>query len=135
MPEPSSSTATGLVSLAIALAGASSAAGELGAVIFGALAGALWSLRSGDTPGRFGGALLVAKLVMTAVVLTWVIAWWLHVQYEIPPQHSLGVVAFLIAAVGNRWSAVGGLIFNAGRDVLARLSRGERNTKGRDDER
>lgn len=129
MPEPSSTTATGLVSLAIVLFGGSSAAGELGAVVFGALAGALWALRSGDSLGRFGGALLVAKLVMTAVALTWLVAWWLQSEYAVPPHQSMGVVAFLIAAVGNRWQSLGGLIFNAGREVLARFSRGARASK------
>lgn len=126
MGEPSSSTATGLVALAIALFGGSAAAGEFGAVVFGALAGSMWALRTGESQGRVAGALLVLKLVMTALVMTWIVAWWLRHEYELPPSQTLGVVAFCLAAVGDNWKAFGGLVFGTFRDLISRIGRGQK---------
>lgn len=127
MGEPSSSTATGLVALAIALFGGSAAAGEFGAVVFGALAGSMWAMKASESTGRMASAALVLKLVMTALVMTWIVAWWLREEYALPPTETLGVVAFCLAAVGDKWKHLGGLIFNGIGDLIARLSRGRQS--------
>jgi hypothetical protein len=124
MGEPSSSTATGLVALAIAMFGGSAAAGEFGAVVFGALAGSMWAMKAGEPKGRMGSAWLVLKLVMTALVMTWMVAWWLREEYALPPTETLGVVAFCLAAVGDKWHSLGGVIFNTFRDLFARFAKG-----------
>lgn len=123
MAEPSSSTSVGLMPLVIAALGPM--AGQFAVIIFGALAGSLWALKAADTNGNRGsGALLVLRLVLTATALAGTGSLILHSMYGWPAYETLAVVALCIAAVGDRWQALGGLIFKMVRDFFARLRGG-----------
>ena len=115
MPEPTTGGSVGLVAIAIALLGP--AAGPYAVIVLSALAGALWALSRSETATRAHGALLLARLVATAIVLTGTVAWWLESQYKVPAHQLLAPVAFGIGAVGDGWRAVLD-------SLVARLSRG-----------
>lgn len=104
MSEPTSTTALGLVVVATALLGP--AAGPYAVIVLSALAGSLWALSKQQTPTRLSGALLILRLMMTAVALTGAAAWWLDTHYEIPAHQILGPIAFAIGALGDRWGPV-----------------------------
>lgn len=100
MAEPASPS-VGIVAVAVALLGPM--AGEYAVIVLAALAGSLWALARADTPTRTHGALLVMRLVLTAIVLTGGVAWWLEASYEWPVHQMLAPVAFAIGALGERW--------------------------------
>jgi hypothetical protein len=115
MSEPTSTTAaTGLVALAVALVGPM--AGEYAVIVLSALAGSLWALSRSTTATRAAGALLVLRLVLTAVVLAGGASWWLSTQYSIPAHQLLAPVAFGVGAIGNGW----GSLINAALGMLRR---------------
>lgn len=101
MVEPTGASAKSVVTLAVLMFGA--AAGEYAAIVFCALAGSLWALQDATTESRVQGALLVFRLVLTAVVLTSPIAWWLEAEYHWPAHRMLALLAFGIGALGDRW--------------------------------
>jgi hypothetical protein len=80
--------------------------GQYAVIIFAALAGGLWPLSAAATQTRTQGALLLLRLILTATVLTGLIAWGLEQKTGFPASKALGPVAFLIAAMGNRWGDV-----------------------------
>jgi len=88
------------------LAVASSLADQYGAVIFFALAGSMCALASANTPTRWDGAKLLARLVVTAAALTGVVAWLLEQHAGLPASKGAVPVAFLIGYVGDRWSEI-----------------------------
>ena len=104
MAEPTAPTTVGIVVLASAVLGP--AAGEYAVIVLSALAGGLWALGKLATPSRTAGALLLLRLLLTAVVLTGGAAWWIDSHYQIPAHQLLAPIAFLIAALGDRWSRV-----------------------------
>lgn len=114
MPEPTTGGSVGLVAIAIALLGP--AAGPYAVIVLSALAGALWALSRSETATRVHGALLLARLVVTAIVLTGAVAWWLESQYKLPAHQLLAPVAFGIGAMGDGWrSVIDGLVARLGR--------------------
>ena len=100
MAEPTTSGGVGLVAVAVALLGP--AAGEYAVIVLSALSGSLWALSRLPITSRLTGAALVARLVLAAVVLTSVAAWWLQRTYDLPAQQLLAPLAFLIGAFGDR---------------------------------
>jgi hypothetical protein len=111
--EPTTAGSIGITALLVALLGP--LGGEYAAIVFAALAGALWPLLStkagetgqGGTPtSRRGGALFLAKIVFTAVVLTGSLTYLIEEHYSVPARHVTPVVAFLIGALGNGWGPV-----------------------------
>ena len=104
MPEPISTTGVSLVVVATAMLGP--AAGQYAVIVLSALAGGLWALGKLTTSSRTDGALLLLRLLLTAVALTGGAAWWIDTHYQIPAQQLLSPIAFLIAALGDRWSRV-----------------------------
>jgi hypothetical protein len=114
MSEPTAVTATGLVAIGVALLGPM--AGEYAVIVLSALAGSLWALSRSSTDTRAAGALLVLRLVLTAVVLAGGASWWLSGHYSIPAHHLLAPVAFCIGAIGNGW----GSLINAALGMLRR---------------
>lgn len=102
MTEPATSTGgASVVVAAVALFGP--AAGEYAAVLFGALAGALWALSAREGITRGQGAMLVLRLVLTAFVLTGLVAAWIESQWAVPAKTALAPAALAIAAIGDRW--------------------------------
>lgn len=82
------------------------AAGEYAVIVLSALAGSLWALGKLQTASRAAGAMLMLRLMLTAVVLTGSAAWWIDVTYRIPAHQLLAPIAFFIAALGDRWVPV-----------------------------
>jgi hypothetical protein len=115
MVEPAGSS-KGIVALAVLMFG--TVAGEYAAIVFCALAGSLWALSKVETEARARGAFLVARLVMTAVVLTGPLAWWLEHEYQWPAHRMLAPLAFAIGALGDKWP---GFLDSAARRISQRL--------------
>lgn len=115
MAEPATPSAgVGLAAALIAALGP--AAGEYATIVFAALAGALWPLAQRAEITRTQGALLVLRLVMTAAVLTSIVAWWIESTWHVPAATTMAPVAFLISALGERW---GGLLDSLAERVKA----------------
>lgn len=108
--EPTTASAKGVLALAVLIFG--TAAGEYAAIVFAALAGSLWALSKIETPTRRNAALLMLRLVMTAVVLTSPVAWYLEAEHRWPAHHMLAPVAFFIGALGDRWPTVVGELWD-----------------------
>ena len=80
--------------------------GAHAAVLCAALAGALWPLSNRDTTARGAGVLFVLRLVLTAFILTSIIASLVEAQWGWTPGTAVLPVAFLIAAIGDKWIAI-----------------------------
>lgn len=91
--------------------------GDYSVIVFAALAGGLWPLAGAETKTRSEGAYLLLRLVTMAAVFAGTAALVLESQFHIPATKALAPVAFLIAALGDRWQA----IFAALGDGLARF--------------
>jgi hypothetical protein len=71
-------------------------------IVFCALAGSLWPLsnRNGDSGNS---ALFVLRLVLTATVLTSVIALYVESQWGYRSNLGAAPIAFAIGAIGDNW--------------------------------
>lgn len=116
MPEPTSTAGLSLTAFAIALMGPF--AGPYSAIVFAALAGALWPLSSTEGLTRTAGAWLMLRCVLTATVLTSGASAFLAARYDIPPTELLSPVAFVLSAMGNGWKPVIGAVSG----VLSKLA-------------
>lgn len=80
--------------------------GPYAAILFSAMAGAIWGVSAVPTVTRLEGAGRFIRFTMTAVVLvgggTALTAGYLDTKFESPVELSI-LVAFTIAAVGDRW--------------------------------
>jgi len=104
MTEPTIPASVGIVTLAVAFLGPM--AGPYAVIVLSALAGALWALAAAPTDSRRAGAVLMLRLVLTAVVLTSGVAWALETQYGWPAHQLLAPVAFGVGMGGDRWRAL-----------------------------
>lgn len=89
--------------------------GPWAAVLLAAFIGALWTLGRVDTPSRFTAALLLGRIVLTALVLTGGLAAVLAHMWAWSLDHVLPGVAFTIGALGDK--------FHTLRDAVARRFR------------
>lgn len=103
MAEPVQSTVAGvsLITLAVAMFGPN--AGPYIVIVLGSLGGGLWALSSATLETRMQGAWLMLRCLVTAVVLTAMIAGFLGPWLNISTMETYAVVAFIIGALGNRW--------------------------------
>lgn len=116
MTEPTLPAAVGIVALGVALLGPQ--AGPYAVIVLSALAGSLWALAQAPTATRGAGALLLLRLVLSAVVLTSGVAWLLESQYQWPAHHLLSPVAFVIGMGGDRWrSLIDAIVAAVGRRI------------------
>jgi len=80
--------------------------GPYAAILFSAMAGAIWGVSAVPTVTRLDGAGRFVRFTMTAVVLvsggTALAAGYLDTKFDSPVELSI-IVAFTIAAVGDRW--------------------------------
>ena len=106
MTEPTQTAVAGvsLVTLAVAFFGPQ--AGPYIVIILGSIGGGLWALSSAVLSSRMAGAWLMLRCVVTAVVLTALIAGWLGPVFGLPVTEAYAVVAFSIGALGNRWQDI-----------------------------
>jgi len=103
MAEPIQSTVAGvsLITLAVAVAGPH--AGPYIVIVLGSIGGGLWALSSATLETRMQGAWLMLRCLVTAIVLTAMIAGLLGPWLGINTLEAYVVVAFSIGALGNRW--------------------------------
>lgn len=106
MAEPIQTTIAGvsLITLAVAVFGPQ--AGPYIVIVLGALGGGLWALSSTPLQTRAQGAWLMLRCVLTAVVLTALIAGVVGPWFGLPVTEVYAVVAFVIGMMGNRWQDV-----------------------------
>jgi len=80
--------------------------GPYAAILFSAMAGAIWGVSAIPTVTRWEGAGRFLRYTMTAVVLvgggTALTAGYLDTKIDSPVELSI-LVAFVIAAIGDRW--------------------------------
>lgn len=117
MTEPVNTAAAGvsLMTLAVAVFGPN--AGPYVVILLGSIGGALWALSSAAIETRVQAAWLVARCVITAVVLTAFIAKLLEPYAGFSAGEGYAIVSFAIGALGNRWQD----IFDAIKTRLANL--------------
>lgn len=103
MAEPIQSTVAGvsLVTLAVAVFGPN--AGPYIVIVLGSLGGGLWALSSATLETRMQGAWLMLRCVVTAIVLTAMIAGLLGPWLGVNTMETYAAVAFVIGALGNKW--------------------------------
>ncbi len=103
MAEPIQSTVAGvsLITLAVAVFGPQ--AGPYIVIVLGALGGGLWALSSATLETRMQGAWLILRCLVTAIVLTAMIAGLLGPWLGIATLETYAAVAFCIGALGNKW--------------------------------
>lgn len=103
MAEPIQSTVAGvsLITLAVAMFGPS--AGPYIVIVLGSVGGGLWALSSAVIETRVQGAWLMLRCMVTAVVLTAMIAGLLGPWLGVDTLEVYVVVAFVIGALGNKW--------------------------------
>lgn len=123
MTEPTTTTGAGIIAVSVALLGPM--AGEYAVIVVSALAGSLWALSRVSAATRADGALLIFRLVLTAVMLTSGAAYLIQSHYDLPVHQLLAPVAFAIGALGDRWPR---LLEAAFERLMALLGRG-RNDK------
>lgn len=104
MAEPATSTAlagVSLVTLAVALFGPTS--GPYIVIVLSSIGGGLWALSSATLTTRMEGVWLMLRCVLTAIVLTAVIAGLVGPYIKLHGVEAYAVVAFAIGALGNKW--------------------------------
>jgi hypothetical protein len=101
--EPSTAGASA-VSLAIATLGP--VAGPYSLIVMSALAGAMWPLKTMESPSRAQGAWFLLRIVATAVFIAGAAAHYIEVRFALPAYEALSVASFGIGAMGNSWTKV-----------------------------
>lgn len=100
-------TATGsvsLVTLAVAVFGPEF--GPYVVIVLGSIGGGLWALSSAELGGLLAGLWLMVRCVLTAVVLTALIATAVATWFGVAATEAYAAVAFVIGAFGNKWLEV-----------------------------
>lgn len=118
-PEPTT-TAGGAKLLAAALVALSAYAGEFGPVVLCAMAGSFWPVTDSQATTKFAGAKLMARLVLTALVLTGLATLLVARTTGIDTEHLRNPVAFFIALFGERWRNPTELLASIKRALLGR---------------
>lgn len=103
MPGPIQSPieAVSLITLAVAVFGPQ--AGPYVVIVLGSIGGGLWALSGTVLQTRRQAAWLMLRCVVTAVVLTSLIAGVVGPWLGLPVSELYAVVAFVIGMLGNRW--------------------------------
>ena len=106
MAEPINTTiaAVSLMTLGVAVFGPQ--AGPYIVIVLGAIGGGLWALSSTVLATRMQGAWLMLRCIVTAIVLTALIAGLVGPWFGLPVTEVYAVVSFVIGMLGNRWQDV-----------------------------
>jgi hypothetical protein len=107
-----------LVTLAVAVAGP--LAGPYLVIVLGGVSGGLWALSSVTSSTRMEGGMLLLRCVLTAVLLTAVIAQVLGSRFGLPVTELYGVVSLVIGMLGNRWQDIIDAIRDKVRALITR---------------
>lgn len=125
MAEPATSTVAvsgvSLVTLATALLGPTIGPllGPYVVIILCSAVGAQWALLASPSMSRINAAMLMLRVIGTAVVLTAMIAQVVGSYFQLAVTESYGGVSFLIGALGHKW---GELIEAAKQRLIALIS-------------
>jgi hypothetical protein len=106
MQDPINTAGAGLSLMTLAIALFGPAAGPYIVILLGSVGGALWALSSATLETRMQGAWLMLRCVITAVVLTAVIAGLVSSYLRLEVGEAYAVVSFIIGALGNRWQDI-----------------------------
>lgn len=90
-----------LITLSVSLLGPNF--GPYAVIILGSIAGGLWALSRTKLETRMEGAWLMLRCVVTAIVLTAMIAGLVGPWLNMPVSEAYAVVAFVIGMLGNQW--------------------------------
>lgn len=93
--------AVSLVTLGVAMFGPQ--AGPYAVIVLGSIGGGLWALSGTALDSTRAGVWLMLRCVVTAVVLTAIIAGVVGPFFGVPVTEAYAVVAFGIGMLGNRW--------------------------------
>ncbi len=106
MPDPINPpiAAVSLITLAVTVFGPQ--AGPYVVIVLGSIGGALWALSSTKLDSRRQGVWLMLRCVLTAIVLTALIAGVVGPWFGMAVTEAYAVVAFFIGAMGNKWQDV-----------------------------
>jgi hypothetical protein len=106
MTEPVNPTIAGvsLITLSVSLFGPN--AGPYVVIVLGSIGGGLWALSSASLVSRMAGAWLLLRCVLTAVVLTALIAGFTAPHLGVSVTEAYALVAFVIGAMGNKWEDI-----------------------------
>lgn len=106
MPDPINPpiAVVSLMTLAVAVGGP--LAGPYLVIVLGSIAGGLWALSSTVLENRRQGAWLMLRCVITAVVLTSLIAGIIGPWLGMSVTEVYAVVSFVIGMLGNKWQDV-----------------------------
>lgn len=96
--------AVSLMTLAVAVFGPQT--GPYVVIVLGAIGGGMWALSNTTLETRRQGLWLMLKCVLTAVVLTAVIAGIVGPWFKIPVTEAYAIVSFSIGAIGDGWKDV-----------------------------
>ena len=94
----------GLLAVAVAFLGPWM--GQYALILICAGLGGSWAVSRATTSSKGAAALLLFRLMGTAVVTTGTAAWWIETQYKIPAKETLAVIAFAIGLGGDNWHTV-----------------------------
>lgn len=75
-------------------------------ITLGALGGGLWAIKASPSMTRMQGIGLMVRCVITAIVLTALIASVLGGYLKFAEQELYSVVSFAIGALGHRWNDI-----------------------------
>jgi hypothetical protein len=105
MAEPTSVSSISLVGLGVALFG--TAAGPYAAIVFAALAGALYSTSRFESQSRLAAGLALLRVVLVAVAVSGAAVWALQTAVGVSSEHVIPLVSFAIALWYDHWPAWG----------------------------
>jgi hypothetical protein len=122
MFDPQHSAATGVTLITLAVGVFGPQLGPYVVILLGSIAGSLWALSSAELATRTAGLWLLLRCVVTAIVLTGLIAQFIGPLVGVPVGEAYAVVSFVIGMLGNRWqdiidsikTRIQGFITNAG---------------------
>ena len=106
MSDPQTQAAAGVTLITLAVGVFGPQVGPYIVILLASIAGSMWALSSAELATRMAGLWLLLRCVVTAIVLTSLIAQLLGPRIGLPVGEAYAVVAFVIGMMGNRWQKI-----------------------------
>lgn len=106
MLDPQNNAAAGVTLITLAVGMFGPQVGPYIVILLASIAGSMWALSSAELQTRLEGLLLLLRLVITAIVLTGLIAQFIGPWIGVPVSEAYAVVSFFIGMLGNRWQDI-----------------------------
>jgi hypothetical protein len=106
MLDPQNNAAAGVTLITLAVGMFGPQVGPYIVILLASIAGSMWALSSAELQTRLEGLLLLLRLVITAIVLTGLIAQFIGPMIGVPVSEAYAVVSFFIGMLGNRWQDI-----------------------------